>query len=518
MATYSRPGVYIEESLNPLSDVAVDPAASQAAFVGVTSAGGPIGPLLITSWGQYQALFGGVSSTTGDLPYAVYSFFLNGGSGCWVVRALNDDATSAAVTLNDGAGTPVNLLTVTATAPGTWASDANSPSRVFVTVQNGSTGTNRFDLTIEVGTSSYLAVREDFVDLSLNPADPRYVLDVVNSPVVGSRYVTLTLAGGYTWSNSTPKAPATSTKTPLVGGSEGTGTPDLVAAAQRLDSVDRNLVINVPGVDATQGTSLVTWAAAGGRHFIVIDGPKPTAGQTTAQSVTALTALATGLPKSSHVALYGPWYYLADPGSKAGATRLTAPGGAVVGQMMRTDATRGVHKAPAGVNTQIQGSVASFHNFSNTEQDSLAAAGVNLIRSIPGVGTVIWGTRTQSQGMPDRYIPVRRLLIGLRSALVDITRFAVFEPNDEDLWATIEDVVNNYLQSQFDQGAFKGDSPDQAFYVICDDTNNTQATADAGVINIEVGVALKSPAEFILIRLGQQQAGSTVTDSLEDEV
>lgn len=518
MATYSRPGVFIEEYLNPLTDVANDPAASAAAFVGVTSAGGPVGPTLITSWTQYQNLFGGISSTTGDLPYAVYSFFMNGGTGCYVVRALNADATSATLTLTDGAGTPVNVLVATAQAPGTWASAASSPSRVFLSVVKGSTGTNRFDLTVDIGTGSFLAAREEFVDLSMDPADPRYVLDVVNSPVVGSRFITLALDGTYTYNASTPKIPTNVVKTPLTGGTEGTGTPNVVTAVQRLASVDRNLVINAPGLNATDSSAVVDWAVTSGRHFVVLDVPKPAAGEVSTAGVTAMTTYAGAVTKSSHVAVYGPWYYMADPGSKAGALRLTAPGGAVIGQIMRTDATRGVHKAPAGVQTVIRNGLSPFHNLSNTEQDSLYAAGVNLLKVIPGTGMVIWGTRTLSTGMPDRYIAVRRLLIGLKSALTEITRFAVFEPNDEDLWLTIEDVVGNYLQALFELGSFKGETPDEAFYVTCNDTNNSPSSTDAGVINVEVGVALKSPAEFIVIRLGQQQAGTNVTDSLEDEV
>lgn len=517
MPIYSRPGVFIEEYLRPLSDLQVDPAEAAAAFVGRTSAGGPVGPTLVTSWTQYQALFGAITYDTYDLSYAVYSYFQNGGRGCYIVRALPSDATAATLTVFDGTGTTATdeVFVVTASAPGTWASSATSPSRVYVTVRPSATGSNRFDLVIEVGTGNYLAAQEQFVDLSMDPADPRYILDYVNSPVVGSKYVKVALSPNYTYNASTPVPPGATTKVPLTGGTEGAAAIDLVASAQRLDSVDRNLVVNVPGANATDVTALVTWAEGAGRHFIVADVPRPAANETAAQSVAAMVAFADALPNSSHVAVYGPWFHVADPVSRAGAMRLTAPGGAVVGQYLRTDAARGVHKAPAGVQTPLAGAIQPYVNYTNTQQDDLAKAAVNLIRTVPGTGTVIWGARTQSLLTPDRYVSVRRLLISLKTTLNSITRFAVFEGNDEDLRATLEEVVNSYLQTQFDLGAFKGDSPDEAFYVRCDETNNPPASVDAGLINIEVGVALKSPAEFIVIRLGQQEAGSVATDSLE---
>lgn len=517
MPTYFRPGVYIEEYLRPLSDLAVDPAESAAAFVGRTSAGGPVGPVLVTSWPQYQALFGNISYDTQDLAYAVHSFFQNGGRGAYIVRALASDATSASLLLYDGTGTTTGdeVFTVTASAPGTWASAAASPSRVYVTTRSAGTGTNRFDLIIEVGTGNYLAAQEQFVDLSLDPADPRYVLDIVNSPVVGSNYVRLALSSNYTYNASTAAVVGVVTKAPLTGGADGVAAIDLVASTQRLDQIDRNLVINVPGASATDISTLVTWAETGGRHFIVADAPKPATNETAAASTTAMVAYADALPNSSHVAVYGPWFYTADPVSRAGALRLTAPGGAVVGQILKTDASRGVHKAPAGVNTTIAGAVQPYLQYNNTQQDTLAGAAVNLVKTVPGSGVVIWGARTQAITTPDRYVSIRRLLISLKTTLNSITRFAVFEGNDEDLRATLEEVVGSYLQSQFDLGSFKGDSPDDAFYVRCDETNNPPATVDAGVINIEVGVALKSPAEFVVIRLGQQQAGAVASDSLE---
>lgn len=514
MPSYFRPGIYIEESLRPLSDVAVDPAESAAAFVGKASSG-PIGPIMITSWSAFQALYGNISYETNDLAYAVWSYFANGGRGAYIVRAMPSDATQASLIVYDASGTLTTdeVFTVTAKAGGTWASAGTSPSRVFVTTRVSDAGANRFDLVIDVGNSSYLAATESFVDLSMDPADPRYAVDLVNSPVVGSKYVSLTRSATIDAGNP---APGVLAKVPLTGGTEGVAAIDYVAATARLDVIDRNLVVNVPGASATDVTEIVNWAVTSGRHFIVADVPKPASGETPAASVSAMVAFAAAVPVSSHVAVYGPWVWTTDPGSTAGALRLTAPGGAVIGQYLRTDASRGIHKAPAGVGTALATAVQPYEVYTNSQQDTLAQSQVNLIKPVPGTGVCIWGARTLAKNTPDRYVPVRRYLVALKSSLYELTKFAVFEGNNEDLRATVEDVLASYLQAQFDLGAFKGDTPDEAFYVICDDTNNPPAAVDAGVINIEVGVALKSPAEFIVIRLGQTQAGGTAVDSLEE--
>lgn len=514
MANYARPGVYVEEYLNPVSDVVVAPGASAAAFVGVSSGGGPVGPIQITSWSQYQALFGGVSNANDDLAYAVYTFFANGGSGCYIVRALNTDATAASLAVNDTQGTPAPTITFTAQAAGVWSSAATSNSRVFITIQP-STPVGRFDVIVEVGSGSLIAAREQFLELTMDPNDGRNAIEIINSPVIGSKYIKVTPT--FTGSYAAAKNPAAVTKSPLTGGTDGTGTPDVYAATQLLGVLDENLVINVPAAAAADITSIANWAVAGGRHFVVADVPKPAASETAAASVTAQTAFVTAVPKVSQLAVYGPWQFIQDPGSRAGAMRLTAPGGAVVGQFLRTDAFRGIHKAPAGTQTSLSGVLAPYVNFLPAQEDSLFAANVNLLKRVPGNNVCIMGARTQSTGFPDRYVPVRRTLISIKSTLQALVRPSLFENNDEELWGTIEDVVSTYLTTLLEIGALKGATPAEAYYVRCDSTNNDLASIGAGIVNVEVGVALQNPAEFIVIRLGQTSSGtSTVSDSLEE--
>ena len=510
MATYQRPGVFIEESLQPLVDPAIGTGDYVAAFVGASGAGGPVGPTLVTSWTQFQSLYGDIRTNSDDLHYAVWQYFANGGHNAYIVRGVNTDATFASLTINDTQGTPAAALKVSASSAGTWASSATSPTRLYVTIEP-STDAARFDLTIESGTGGGLLAREQFVDLTLDPLDARNAVAIVNSPTVGSKYVTLEALG--TWADA-DNNPAAVTTGPLTGGTDGTGSPDLLAATQRLEAIDSVLTVNLPGISSNSGTTLadvVNWAASRTNVFVVADGPKPAADDTDAEVFTALSTMV--VPASSYVAVYGPWLYLADPASSVpGAMRLVAPGGAVMGQYAITDASRGIHKAPAGLETSLRGVLGVRTRFTETQLDTLNQAGVNVIRQVTGAGFCIMGARTRNTRMPDRYVNIRRCLISLSKSLRDITRFAIFEPNNEALWEQIEGVCEQFLITQMQSGLLKGTIPETAFFVKCDADNNPPASQNAGIVNVEVGVALHSPAEFIIIRIGQYDGGTSTTE------
>jgi phage tail sheath protein FI len=149
----------------------------------------------------------------------------------------------------------------------------------------------------------------------------------------------------------------------------------------------------------------------------------------------------------------------------------------------------------------------------NTELDALnsASAPVNAIKFVPGSGIVIMGSRTLKGGYVDKYVPVRRTLIYLRKSLTDLTEFAIFEPNDEALWNRISSSISTFLTDFWSKGGLRGATPQQAFFVKVDAQNNPQSSIDNGFVNIEVGVALQRPAEFIIIKIGQFDGGATVT-------
>jgi phage tail sheath protein FI len=177
--------------------------------------------------------------------------------------------------------------------------------------------------------------------------------------------------------------------------------------------------------------------------------------------------------------------------------------------MARIDASRGVWKAPAGVEASMRSISGLTVKLTDRENGVLNQKAVNCLRVFPS-GIVNWGARTlfgdDSFGSEWKYVPVRRLALMLEESLFRGTKWVVFEPNDEPLWAKIRLNVGAYMMSLFRQGAFQGTAPKDAFYVKCDKETTTQDDINKGIVNIEVGFAPLKPAEFVIIKI-QQMAG-----------
>jgi phage tail sheath protein FI len=204
-------------------------------------------------------------------------------------------------------------------------------------------------------------------------------------------------------------------------------------------------------------------------------------------------------------AIYYPWVRAADPiGSGRNPLILLPPSGFLAGIYARTDNSRGVFKAPAGTEAGVSGALAVATTVSDTEQDQLNPVMVNVIRTVPGSGIVVWGARTIGSDAEWRYIPVRRMAIFLRVSIYYGIQWAVFEPNDEPLWASLRLNIRAFMLTQFRAGAFQGAKPDDAFFVKCDSTTTTQQDIDNGVVNILVGFAPLKPAEFVVLKLSQK--------------
>ncbi len=213
---------------------------------------------------------------------------------------------------------------------------------------------------------------------------------------------------------------------------------------------------------------------------------------------------------SDYAALYFPWIRVRDPLS--GEVVSTPPSGHMAGVWARTDALRGVHKAPA--NEPVRGAVDLTYLVTRAEQDVLNPKGVNCIRAFSGDGIRVWGARTLAAEASEwRYINVRRLFNMLEESIAGGTRWMVFEPNDPTLWRSIRRDIGAFLTRVWRDGALLGRTPEEAFFVKCDEETNPADIRDAGIVVALIGVAVVKPAEFVVFKLSQW-AGGTETETI----
>lgn len=295
----------------------------------------------------------------------------------------------------------------------------------------------------------------------------------------------------------------------LLGGSDGTGTPgvgEYTEALRAFDRVDLGLLA-APG--KTDGAFVAALSGYCDRNdiFYVGDGPGSDApdfeltADDVSRHVEALPA------RSRNAGMFYPWIEVPDPvGIGRDPRRFLPPSGHMCGVIARTDATRGVWKAPAGVEAVVTGSVGLQHELVDADQDLLNPKGLNCIRQLPAAGIVAWGSRTlASESDPEsRYLPVRRTALFLKKSLRRGLEWAVFEPNDEDLWAQITLNVTAFMLGLFRQGAFQGATPAEAFIVQCDRETNPQELVDQGIVTTRVAFAPLKPAEFVVVVLQQK--------------
>lgn len=493
MPSYKRPGVYAEEVLT-LSQAITNPGTGTAAFVAGYHRG-PITPTLVESWNEFVTLYGGFAGATEYLPFAVYQFFSNGGRQAHILRVPGaTGGVAASRTFNDATNPS---LRVDAASVGVWGAS--------VYVEITAAGTGRFNLNVRYGGTGDDKIVERWQDLSMVDNDARYAVSIINSITAGSNYIRVTDLNSVT-ADQTPVAASAVALTTIAGVNGTIAAADIQAAISLLDTVDGPLTINIPGADAAHVAipTLLSYCAARGDCFAVVD---PAENQAVAAAVSAATALA-----SAWGAMYYPWVYVADPSSNSpGAIKKVPPGGSVIGQYAQTDSVRGVFKAPAGVANRVVGAVGVETKLTNTDLDTLNVGLINAIRQIPGAGVVIMGARTLKSTASDRYVSTRRTLNYIRKALLDGTRWAVFEPNDATLWGGLSTVIQQFLLALWQRGGLRGASSAEAFYVRCDSSNNTPQDIASGQVNIEVGVALQYPAEFVVIRIGQWEGGATAT-------
>ena len=208
----------------------------------------------------------------------------------------------------------------------------------------------------------------------------------------------------------------------------------------------------------------------------------------------------------THVVAYFPRIMASDV-AENGAVRSFPSSGAMGGIWARIDRLRGVWKAPAGTEASVVDVTGLASTINDQENGVLNPLGLNCLRTFPGQGAVVWGARTMDRFADEfKYIPVRRLALYLEGSIYSGTHWAVFEPNNDQLWTQIRVAVSAFMNSLFVQGAFVGQTPNDAYFVKCDHETTTQVDLEQGIVNIVIGFAPTYPAEFVVITIQQNAA------------
>ena len=506
MPQYLSPGVYVEEveaGSRPIEGV----GTAVAAFVGLAARGPFNQPSLITNWSQFVQLFGDFVEGS-YLAHSVYSYFLNGGGSCYVVRIGGNGSTPVAraeLPLGRDKGLPYR---VTALAEGAAGND------ITVEVQPaGEPGDDNFKLVV----SQAGKVQEVFDNVTTKRGKQN-VATVVKSQ---SKLIQLEEVAGATAIEPVPQAraalsggaanlPARVTPDDYVGNSaDRTGfagleavdsvtmlaVPDLMAAYQRG-------AVDLEGVQAVHLAMLAHCELMGDRVAILDPPPGLNAQQVREWRQDKARY------DSKYAALYWPWVKIFDP--LAGQPAFVPPSGHIAGIWARSDDTRGVHKAPA--NEVVRGAIDLELQITKGEHDQLNPVGVNCIRAYPGRGVRVMGARTLSSDPSWRYLNVRRLFNYIEESILEGTQWVVFEPNDMALWERVKRTINAFLVRVWRDGALFGATPSQAFYVKCDSETNPSEVIDAGQLVVEVGIAPVKPAEFVIFRIAQFSGGTSLME------
>lgn len=511
------PGVYIDELPSGVRTI-TGVATSITAFMGRAQRGPVNQAVIINSFRDFERQFGGLWLDS-PMTFAVSDFFRNGGSQAIIVRLYKAQTTGPGV-----ATLVLGTLTLEAINAGTWGNnltasiDWGSSNAAEVATQLGVLTTDLFNVNVTYNSSSGPIV-ERFTNLTVKDTSRRVDRVLLQS----SNLVRVPAAFDVKTWLAVPAA------TPMTAPTLAALPPAVIAPTAALDSLALSAATDFP-LDAleradsfnllcippdTQGGDVPALVYSNAldtcvrRRAVLIVDP-PSAWKAGASAV-ALSNVGLSGPAARNAAVYYPRVLQSNP-LRGGQIEEFVPCGLVAGIISRTDAQRGIWKAPAGLDAALAGVSALTVKLTDAEAGLLNPLGVNCLRTFPTSGQVIWGARTlrgADQLADDyKYLPVRRLAIYLEESLYRGSQWAVFEPNDEALWAQLRLNVGSFMQGLFRQGAFKGQSANEAYYVKCDKSTTTAADINLGIVNIEVGFAPVKPAEFVIIRF-QQLAGQS---------
>lgn len=509
--TPTYPGVYIEEIPSGVRTI-TGVATSITAFIGRALRGPVSEPTTVFNYGDFERTFGGLGVNY-PMSYAVRDFFLNGGGEAIIVRLFKPGNGSGVATATQ------DSLNLQAANPGAWG------EKLKLTIDYEG-------ITAEVAERYGLA-EADLFNITLGDEGTGSTERLNNVTFQDhARRVDRVLAQTSSLARVQGQIPPAATARPgavankaFAGGNNGAALDKAIyqgSASDKtglfaLEKADLFNLLCIPPDTRDGDTDPDVYAAAMNycaqrRAMLIVDPPaaweanKETAAATAKAGLSALNL--SGLP-ARNAALYFPRVVQSDP-LREGQLDTFVPCGIVAGVMSRTDTTRGVWKAPAGLDAALNGIRGLHVNLTDNENGVLNPLGINCLRSFPITGRVVWGTRTLrgADVLADeyKYVPVRRLALFIEESLYRGTQWVVFEPNDEPLWAQIRLNVGAFMHNLFRKGAFQGRSPREAYLVKVDKETTTQTDINLGIVNIIVGFAPLKPAEFVIIKI-QQLAG-----------
>jgi len=545
MPEYLSPGVYVEEidrGPKPIEGV----GTAMAAFVGFTEKAELVRevdgelitqdllnrPQLVTNWSQFVERYGEFVPGA-YLPHAVYGYFTNGGTRCYVVsvRAIPKAQTA----LLNSAGKPqlivkakqagfegMRLRVKVTDVPELAAPKAKSTAKgkeeetAPADAAPSEGGGESFSLIVErEKAGGGWKVAEEVKDVTLHEVQTDGQTEVrvaYKNNKMPSLVELLILDASVPLAQLWPKEQEQtlnieSKQLPAPTSSEFQGKVTERSGVEGLEVLEDATMVIVPDlmsampgqkveldtIKAVQ-TMMIAHCERLGDRVAILDAPP----NLMPQEVNKWRMDIAGFD-SSYAAMYYPWITVMDPATNRPIN--IPPSGHMAGIWARNDATRGVHKAPA--NEVVQGAIGLAYQTTKGEQDTLNPIGVNCIRGFPGRGIRVWGARTLSSNPSWRYINVRRLFNFVEKSIEGGTQWVVFEPNDRKLWARVRRDVTAFLKTVWRAGALFGSTPDEAFYVKCDDELNPPETRDLGQLIIEIGLAPVKPAEFVIFRISQ---------------
>ncbi len=559
------PGVYIEELSSGVRTI-TGVATSVTAFIGRARKGPPDEPVEIFSFGDYERSFGGLWNSS-PMSFAVRDFFLNGGGVAIIVR-VHKNAESANIRLPTGQASPYDEITLVAVSPGTWGDDLSikidhetikladgitpDPTLFNITIaEKGGLNEKFFNVTMDSTKPSYLkrVLEQESSLMRMVPVAPNLPAGIVLRPGVTGKDqngigkdVVLTPAGPIGISPFSPPefvmsplgSPPGSATTQSSDGVHitnleltGTGFRDTKRGLYALEKTDIFNLLCIPPYATDTGTSpadsekptdvetsLISEAIAyceERRAMFIVDPHSLWNSMATAKK--KFSDFVYPASNSKNAALFNPRLKQANP-LMNNQVEAFVPCGAIAGVFARTDAERGVWKAPAGQDATLRGVTALSVPLTDMENGELNKLGINCLRAFPVYGMLVWGARTlngaDQLASEWKYTPVRRTALFIEESLYRGTKWIVFEPNDESLWAQIRLNIGAFMHNLFRQGAFQGKTPSEAYLVKCDKETTTQNDINSGIVNILVGFAPLKPAEFVMIKI-QQLAGQVET-------